>query len=110
MIKWGSALNLGNLEMNERIFFSHRALSKLVQIFDQVIERNNRVVSLLEGKSEPIESADEGGDVPEAPKFSIEKLDEKLRVEMKNIFNENSKLQCLVTKLQSENHRLSNQA
>uniref|UniRef100_A0A914DRV9 E3 ubiquitin protein ligase n=1 Tax=Acrobeloides nanus TaxID=290746 RepID=A0A914DRV9_9BILA len=101
-------------KMNQRVEFSKRALAKLVQVFDQLISRNDHIAALLEDKplkassNSAVENELKQEEIDESTKFSSEQIEEKLRNELKSVFQENSKLQRLITNLQAENHRLSN--
>ena len=90
-------------------------MAKLVQVFDQLIFRNEQLVTLLEGKSPITLSSTIDEDVTkqdgkgETHKFSLEQIEKKLRDELREVIQENSKLQRINTTLQADNHRLSNQ-
>ncbi|KAI1699842.1 zinc finger, c3HC4 type (RING finger) domain-containing protein [Ditylenchus destructor] len=102
-------------KLSERVEFTRRALSKLVQVFDKVVERNTRLCSLISGEKDPfnpsrLSSPDDSEhnkspEVPESPKKEL--IEAELKNHVINVLNENVKLQRLTTKLQAENHRLT---
>uniref|UniRef100_A0A915DFP7 Deoxyribodipyrimidine photo-lyase n=1 Tax=Ditylenchus dipsaci TaxID=166011 RepID=A0A915DFP7_9BILA len=103
-------------KLSQRVEFTSRALSKLVQVFDKVVQGNSHLSGLISGEKDSfnhsrLSSPDDNSEspaAPESPKKEI--IEEELRNYCKGVLDENVRLQRLVTHVQAENHRLSVQS
>uniref|UniRef100_F1KQY9 E3 ubiquitin protein ligase n=2 Tax=Ascaris TaxID=6251 RepID=F1KQY9_ASCSU len=95
-------------KLKQRVGFSRRALAKLVQVFDHITQRNEKIANLIascptsDETNEGASTSDGSGSNQSKPSLSIEVA--KMNAELSR---ENARLQKMVTKLQSENHSLS---
>lgn len=111
-------------ELAQRVEFSKRDISKLVQAFDRLLQRNEKITKLLQGyevsspKSTPNEqirtksdSLDGVGD--DGQRENVEeshtqpKIDDELVKRNAELQSENQRLQTLASRLQEKNHTLS---
>ncbi|KHN72916.1 E3 ubiquitin-protein ligase Bre1 [Toxocara canis] len=96
-------------KLKQRVEFSRRAIAKMVQVFDHITQRNEKIANLIascptsDETNEGASTSDEGGSNNQSkPSLSVEVA--KMNAELSK---ENTRLQNMVTKLQSENHSLS---
>lgn len=96
-------------KLQQRVDFSRRALAKLVQVFDHLMQRNEKIAKTISACSSITGDTNEGastskvmvnGMVPEVSEVIVRRNGE--------LSEENVRLQKLVTKLQEENYCLSN--
>ncbi|VDM42853.1 unnamed protein product [Toxocara canis] len=90
-------------------YSDRRAIAKMVQVFDHITQRNEKIANLIascptsDETNEGASTSDEGGSNNQSkPSLSVEVA--KMNAELSK---ENTRLQNMVTKLQSENHSLS---
>lgn len=121
-------------KLAQRVEFSRRALAKLVQVYDRVVQRNEVFQTAVSGetsaasrrskspKAEPLEGCwkviycihcihlaiDETDDsLAPSVQAKLEITDESLRKEIAEVTKENARLQKMISKVQADNHRLS---
>uniref|UniRef100_A0A914UKW1 E3 ubiquitin protein ligase n=3 Tax=Plectus sambesii TaxID=2011161 RepID=A0A914UKW1_9BILA len=103
-------------KQTQRVEFSRRAISKLVQAFDRIMQRNEKLTSLMKGTevngSATPDVADgdaksieeEKDEKTKATKVEVDKAIAELNSQLQS---ENLRLQLLVTELQAKNHDFS---
>ncbi|VDO24234.1 unnamed protein product [Brugia timori] len=107
-------------KLKQRVEFSRRAISKLIQVFDHITQRNGKIAEMIASCSTADESPDDGA-FPLidcfCEKFGLSAsastsdgrptVNAMLVKRNAELSEENIKLQKMITKLQSENHSLS---
>lgn len=89
-------------KLAQRVQVSTRAVAKLLQAFDRLVQRNHKVMLALQGEEPPGpdgEPAMDTGPVPD--------LNEAVRQANIELQTENKNLHALVTSLHEKNHKLS---
>uniref|UniRef100_A0A131YMN0 E3 ubiquitin protein ligase n=1 Tax=Rhipicephalus appendiculatus TaxID=34631 RepID=A0A131YMN0_RHIAP len=89
-------------KLAQRVQVSTRAVAKLLQAFDRLVQRNHKVMLALQGEEPPGpdgEPAMDSGPVPD--------LNEAVRQANIELQTENKNLHALVTSLHEKNHKLS---
>ncbi|MFH4974275.1 hypothetical protein AB6A40_000984 [Gnathostoma spinigerum] len=96
-------------KLAQRVEFSRRAIAKLVQVFDHLTQRNEKIASMIAScpvSDEPVN--DDGASTSEEVNNALKPSLNSDIAQLNAILSEkNSSLQKMITKLQSENHRLS---
>uniref|UniRef100_A0AAF5PR92 E3 ubiquitin protein ligase n=2 Tax=Wuchereria bancrofti TaxID=6293 RepID=A0AAF5PR92_WUCBA len=90
-------------KLKQRVEFSRRAISKLIQVFDHITQRNGKIAEMIASCSTADESPDDGASTSDG-RPTVNAMLVKRNAELSE---ENIKLQKMITKLQSENHSLS---
>ncbi|VDN93395.1 unnamed protein product [Brugia pahangi] len=90
-------------KLKQRVEFSRRAISKLIQVFDHITQRNGKIAEMIASCSTADESPDDGASTSDG-RPNVNAMLVKRNAELSE---ENIKLQKMITKLQSENHSLS---
>lgn len=80
-------------KLAQRVQVSQRAVAKIIQAFDHLVQRNEKITKALKG---------EGSDVDEAPS-----LDDVVKTTNIAIQEENRNLHSLVTSLHEKHHKIS---
>ncbi|VDN59365.1 unnamed protein product [Dracunculus medinensis] len=87
-------------KLKQRVEFSRRAITKLIQVFDHITQRNEKIAELIASCSSATNEDEKKVCGMLAVNGCITKWNKELS-------DENSKLQKIVTKLQAENSSLS---
>ncbi|MCP9258125.1 hypothetical protein DINM_001436 [Dirofilaria immitis] len=90
-------------KLKQRVEFSRRAISKLIQVFDHITQRNGKIAEMIASCSTTDEISDDGASTSDG-RPTVNAMLVKRNAELSE---ENVKLQKMITKLQSENHSLS---
>uniref|UniRef100_A0A8R1U064 E3 ubiquitin protein ligase n=1 Tax=Onchocerca volvulus TaxID=6282 RepID=A0A8R1U064_ONCVO len=90
-------------KLKQRVEFSRRAISKLIQVFDHITQRNEKIAEMIASCSTTDEISDDGASTSDG-RPTVNVMLVKRNAELSN---ENIKLQKMIMKLQSENHSLS---
>ncbi|EFO25573.2 RING finger protein 20 [Loa loa] len=90
-------------KLKQRVEFSRRAISKLIQVFDHITQRNGKIAEMIASCSTTDDSPNDGASTSDG-RPTVNALLVKRNAELSE---ENIKLQKMITKLQSENHSLS---
>ncbi|VDK50127.1 unnamed protein product [Anisakis simplex] len=97
-------------KLKQRVEFSRRAIAKMVQVFDHITQRNEKIATLIascptsDQTNDGASTSEEDATVNNHSKPSINGEVARMNEELSG---ENVKLQKIITKLQSENHILS---
>lgn len=95
-------------KLRQRVEFSRRAISKLIQVFDHITQRNEKVAEMIASCSATEENTNEGASTSEESGAQARALlNAEVAKRNTELSEENSRLQKIVTMLQSKNHSLS---
>uniref|UniRef100_A0A0N5AMT2 E3 ubiquitin protein ligase n=1 Tax=Syphacia muris TaxID=451379 RepID=A0A0N5AMT2_9BILA len=100
-------------KLQQRVDFSRRALGKLVQVFDRLMQRNEKIAKVISKCTSITGETNEGKffvlliSASTSRDVAISEINEEIVSRNGQLSEENVRLQKLVTKLQEENYRLS---
>ncbi|VDN02492.1 unnamed protein product [Thelazia callipaeda] len=90
-------------KLKQRVEFSRRAISKLIQVFDHITQRNGKIAEMISSCPTSDEATDDGASTSDE-KPTVNAMLARRNAELSV---ENMKLQKMITRLQSETHSLS---
>ncbi|OZC06205.1 hypothetical protein X798_06813 [Onchocerca flexuosa] len=94
-------------KLKQRVEFSRRAISKLIQVFDHITQRNEKIAEMIASCSTTDEISDDVSCSGASTSDGRPTVNAMLVKRNAELSNENIKLQKMIMKLQSENHSLS---